>query len=87
MGKGNATSPAMMRLLAVIMLCGITIAACDCEDEPVCPTSGIDTRLVGEWMELDDEENLSTMGLKIAGDGSCFALGVDWATGLVGIAE
>jgi hypothetical protein len=38
-------------------------------------------------MGVDDEGNLGTLGLKIAADGSCYALGVDWATGLVGVAE
>jgi hypothetical protein len=77
----------MMRTLFVILLCGITITACDCEDDFVCPASGIDARLIGDWMPVNEDGSLRTLGLRIAADGSCYALGVDWATGLVGIAE
>ena len=71
MRSGNAVSAAVIRFVPMILLCGIAIAACDSEEEFVCPASGIDTRLVGDWMGVDDDGNLGTLGLKIAADGSC----------------
>jgi hypothetical protein len=87
MGTENTTSATVLSVLCVILLCSLIITACDAEDDFVCPTAGIDARLVGEWMDLENEEDLPELGLKIAADGSCYALGVDWATGLVGVAE
>ncbi|MCB2204950.1 hypothetical protein KQI65_09375 [bacterium] len=87
MGSEYAVSTRMFKTLSVLLICGIAFSACDSEDEFVCPTSGIDARLVGDWIEVDDEGNMAAKGIRIEADGSCRALGVDWSTGLPGIAE
>ncbi|MFZ1731387.1 MAG: hypothetical protein WBQ23_14890 [Bacteroidota bacterium] len=89
-----AIVPALPILPALLFVVLLLFAAGCSKDEtvvqtPICPSTGIDARLVGDWMQCDSAGNFGTnggqYGLHIEADGTFTQLAVDWRDGSVAI--
>ncbi len=87
-------SSSLSRCIALIIpMLLLTIAACsDGEDHTLCPDSGIDQRLVGDWLRCEPAWPSGNFipynyGMRVLPDGSRQTLGVNWSTGRIEVAE
>jgi hypothetical protein len=88
----TGTASVSLRSSLIITLLMLGLSACGVDDAyVVCPESGIDHRLVGDWLRCDIAESglwiERNEGMRVERDGSRKTLAVNWHTGRLAVAD